>query len=57
MISKTGRPIEVLALLLCAIPLLRRTIAAPPIKGPRARPTPSGFAAATSPILAGSSTA
>jgi hypothetical protein len=57
MISKTGRPIEVLALLLCGTTASAQDNRGIPSKGPRVRPTLSGFAAATSPIQAGSSTA
>jgi hypothetical protein len=57
MISKTGRPVEVLALLLCATTASAQDNRGTPEQGLRVRPTLSGFAAATSPTLAGSSTA
>jgi hypothetical protein len=48
MISKTTRAqIAALAALLCTSLPLRRRIAGPPSRGPRARPTLSGFALAT----------
>ena len=58
MISKTSRRCIALAAA-CFVPqpLLRRRIAAPSSRGPRARPTPSDSVLATFPTLPGSNSA